>query len=155
MYKEYVYAEETVGKYTVKVLQDSDPVNPRTELDNLSDMVCFHRRYNLGDKHNMDIEEAQEILKRKDIHWLPLYLYDHSGITMSTGAFSCSWDSGQVGFIYLEKEVHKRECNRKRANKKHMEEIMRAEVEEYDNYLTGEVYGYIVEDEEGNNIDSC
>ncbi len=35
---------------------------------------------------------------------LPLYLYDHSGITMSTGAFSCRWDSGQVGWIYAEKK---------------------------------------------------
>ena len=27
---------------------------------------------------------------------LPLYLYDHSGITMNTCGFSCPWDSGQV-----------------------------------------------------------
>lgn len=155
MRNEYVYAEEKVGRYTVKVLQDFDPFNPRTECDNLATMVCFHRRYDLGDKHNMSIEEAHEILKRKDIHWIPLYLYDHSGITISTGPFSCPWDSGQIGFIYLEKEVYKREWNRKRANKKHMEEIMRGEVENYDNYLTGEVYGYIVEDEEGDHIDSC
>lgn len=32
---------------------------------------------------------------------LPLHLYDHSGITMSTGGFSCPWDSGQVGYIYV------------------------------------------------------
>lgn len=32
---------------------------------------------------------------------LPLFLYDHSGITMSTGPFHCPWDSGQVGFIYM------------------------------------------------------
>ena len=31
---------------------------------------------------------------------LPLYLYDHSGITMNTCGFSCPWDSGQVGWIY-------------------------------------------------------
>ena len=35
---------------------------------------------------------------------LPLYLYDHGGITMSTGAFSCPWDSGRVGWIYAEKK---------------------------------------------------
>jgi hypothetical protein len=29
-----------------------------------------------------------------------LYLYDHGGITISTGPFSCPRDSGQVGFIY-------------------------------------------------------
>ncbi len=31
---------------------------------------------------------------------LPLYLYDHGGITMSVGGFSCPWDSGQVGWIH-------------------------------------------------------
>jgi len=36
---------------------------------------------------------------------LPLYLYDHGGITMSTGAFSCPWDSGQVGWIYAPKKT--------------------------------------------------
>ena len=36
---------------------------------------------------------------------LPLYLYDHSGITMSTGPFSCPWDSGQVGWIYASKKT--------------------------------------------------
>jgi len=35
---------------------------------------------------------------------LPLYLYDHSGITMSTSVFSCPWDSGQVGWIYASKQ---------------------------------------------------
>jgi hypothetical protein len=33
-----------------------------------------------------------------------LYLYDHSGITISTSPFSCGWDSGQVGFIYLTRQ---------------------------------------------------
>lgn len=36
---------------------------------------------------------------------LPLYLYDHGSITMSTGAFSCPWDSGQVGWIYASKKT--------------------------------------------------
>ena len=36
---------------------------------------------------------------------LPLYLYDHGGITMSTNPFSCPWDDGgQVGWIYASKQ---------------------------------------------------
>ena len=34
----------------------------------------------------------------------PLYLYDHSGITISTKPFGCRWDSGQVGYIYTTKK---------------------------------------------------
>jgi len=46
--------------------------------------------------------EHERVMKTLDKHYimLPLYLYDHSGITMSTGKFSCPWDSGQVGWIY-------------------------------------------------------
>ena len=47
---------------------------------------------------------------------LPLYLYDHSGITMNTGGFSCPWDSGQVGWIFADGNAIRREygnANRK------------------------------------------
>ncbi|SNS23209.1 hypothetical protein SAMN05446037_1006135 [Anaerovirgula multivorans] len=40
---------------------------------------------------------------------LPLYLYDHSGITMSSSPFSCQWDSVQVGWIFCTKERFREE----------------------------------------------
>jgi len=89
---------------------------------------------------------------------LPLFLYDHSGITMSTGAFSCPWDSGQVGWIYATHDDIRREYSRKRLSKKTLDRartLLEGEVEEYDNYLTGNVWGFIVEDEDGDNLDSC
>lgn len=80
---------------------------------------------------------------------LPLYLYDHSGITMSTGRFSCPWDSGQVGFIYVEWEKAVREYGLtderfpSLADKvERVNEALRTEVAVYDQYLTGDVYGY-------------
>ena len=154
---ELIYEQKQIGKYTVKVLQDDDAPNPREEWDNLGKMICFHRRYNLGDKHNFsDSDELKEFLKkRKDILWLPLFLYDHSGLTMSTRGFSCPWDSGQVGIIYMEKAVYRKEFNKKRVNKKHVYNILRSEVSCYDDYLTGNIYGFIVEDEEGAQVDSC
>ena len=53
-------------------------------------------------------EELHEFINA-DYILLPLYLYDHSGITMNTTGFSCSWDSGQVGFIYASKARFKEE----------------------------------------------
>ena len=154
---EYIYNTKKVGKYTVKVVQDEYPINPRKEYDNLGTMVCFHSRYNLGDKHDFDIESIQEFVKRKDVFSLPLYLYDHSGITISTASFSCPWDSGQVGYIFVEREKFLKEFGFKKMTKKAKERlnnILAGEVGEYDNYLTGDVYGYRVEDEEGNTIES-
>jgi hypothetical protein len=78
---------------------------------------------------------------------LPLFLYDHSGITMSTGGFSCPWDSGQVGFIYVSREEVCEEYRWKVITKKREDmivEILRGEVKVYDQYLTGDVYGYKV-----------
>jgi hypothetical protein len=78
---------------------------------------------------------------------LPLFLYDHSGITMSTGGFSCPWDSGQVGFIYVSREKVCEEYGWKVITKEREEkivEILRDEVKTYDQYLTNDVYGYIV-----------
>ena len=89
---------------------------------------------------------------------LPLYLYDHSGITISTSPFSCHWDSGQIGFVFVSKEKLKKEYGVKRITNEVIEratKILLAEVKTYDQYLTGEVYGYKVIDEKGNEEDSC
>lgn len=82
---------------------------------------------------------------------LPLFLYDHGGITMSTGAFCCSWDSGQVGFIYITKEKMAVEG----WDKEHATKYLQGEVEEYDQYLTGDVWGYVVEADDGTEVESC
>jgi hypothetical protein len=79
---------------------------------------------------------------------LPLFLLDHSGITMSTGSFSCPWDSGQVGFIYVRIADVKAEYGWKvltKARRERIEQYLRNEVKTYDDYLTGQVYGYTVE----------
>jgi hypothetical protein len=143
---------------TIEIHNDSDNESPR-EWDNLGTMVCFHRRYNLGDKHSMTVEEAKAFVNRKDVISLPLYLYDHSGITMNTTGFSCPWDSGQVGFIYVTKEKIRKEYGVKRnVTKKLIARIigyLKNEVETYDNFLTGNVYGFKIMDAEGTDIDSC
>lgn len=79
---------------------------------------------------------------------LPLYLYDHGGITMQTTGFSCPWDSGQVGFIYATKEDLRKNYMTKRVTKsviERAEKCLKGEVEEYDDFLTGNVWGYSIE----------
>jgi len=101
---------------------------------------------------------TQELFERfsKDHIVMPLYLYDHSGITMNTGGFSCGWDSGQVGIIYTTKKNAREEYGMKRLNYEKVEEYLTGEVTYYASYLEGQVYGYTVEDSEGNDLDdSC
>lgn len=59
------------------------------------------------ERRAMVLEVAQNWLAEhngKLFYALPLYLYDHSGITMSTTTFSCPWDSGRVGMIFCSHE---------------------------------------------------
>ncbi len=143
--------------YTINIEPDNDPIDPR-EWDNLGTMVCWHRRYSLGDKHEfITPDDAWQEIK-KDHIVLPLYLYDHSGITMSTGSFGCQWDSGRVGYIYVSLEKVRKEYGWKHVTKKRRERILeylKGEVETYDQFLTGEVYGFKVLDAEDDVLDSC
>jgi hypothetical protein len=145
----------------LKIFIDESPESPRTAWDNLGTMVCFHRRYDLGDKHNYsssdydswdEVEKA--IIKQEDVAViLPLYLYDHSGITMNTTGFSCGWDSGQVGFIYVSRETLRKEYSVKRISNKIVEKatkLLLGEVETYDQFLKGDVYGFKVF-----NVETC
>ena len=110
----------------LRIVQDGDVESPRTSCDNLGTMICFHNRYNLGDKHEYSSssfnnwnELKEQIKKDHDIAViLPLYLYDHSGITISTEPFSCNWDSGQIGWAFVSKETVRKELDYKRIPKR-------------------------------------
>jgi hypothetical protein len=151
---------------TLKVVQDSNGDSPR-EWDNLGTMVCFHNRYDLGDKHSYDAddysgwEEMEKAIRKEEGRGtivLPLYLYDHSGVTMRTSPFNCRWDSGQVGFILTNRKTILSEFGGKIVTKKLREKVSRileGEVETYTQYLEGEIYGFQIVDEEGEIVDSC
>lgn len=67
-----------------RVVADNEGCDPR-EWDNLGVMYCQHSRYTLGDKDAADPRGDDGKLRDDIAVALPLYLYDHSGITMSTG----------------------------------------------------------------------
>lgn len=158
-------AEKTVNTYTIKIYQDGDSMNPRQEWENFGKMICFHKRYKLGDTdHKWDINSFQEFLEEneKNIICLSLYLYDHShsGITISCAPFNDYFDSGcvGVGVIYVTYDEIRKEFNKERVTKAIKEKVinrLKAEVETYDRYLTGQVYGFVMEDSSGETIDSC
>ena len=135
-------------KYELKIEQDTDPMNPRTEWDNLGTMVCFHKRYDLGDKTDYRSKDydswdelKQGILENEgEVVILPLYLYDHSGITISTSPFGCNFDSGRIGFIFVSNHKIKKEG----IDETKVIEYLESEVKTYDQYLTGEVYRYSI-----------
>lgn len=146
-------------KYELKVVQDESPESPR-DWDNVTTIVCFHKRYDLGDKQDYKSsdfnywDELKEQIEtdHKVLMIKPLYMYDHSGITISTSPFGCQWDSGQIGWIFIEEKqwisMMGEDMDR---SEERLLRIIDSEVETYDKYLQGEVYQYkIYEVEECN-----
>jgi hypothetical protein len=149
--------------YKINIKQD-EGFDPRTEYDNLSKMICFSKRYSLGDDHDYNHsdyngwdEMERAIIRNEDVAIIkPLYMYDHSGITISTSSFDCRWDSGQIGFVYISKKDIRENYSIKRVTQKwidNAEKILDSEVETYDQYLRGECYGYEVVRVDTNEVD--
>ena len=160
----------------LRIITDFNPINPR-EWDNVGTMAYKHSHYELGEKK---IENPIEWLERmlglvhrgiqnknrfkeledkffKEYIALPLYLYDHSGITIRTYPFSCPWDSMKVGYIYIAKSIARSEFGWKQITQlREMEALnyLNNEVKVFDQYLTGDVYGFVIE-EDGEIVDSC
>lgn len=164
---EPIRTEEYKG-YTIKIFPEEMADNPR-EWDNLGTMVCFHNRYSLGDKHDLIKENfnswdevAAHLIKEQGAFiLLPLYLYDHSGISMSTiltYPYNDRWDSGQVGIIYITRDKIRQEYGVKHVSQKLADKVKQYlvnEVKTYDQYLRGDVICFVIEDADGESIDSC
>jgi hypothetical protein len=151
----------------LKIKRDDSPDSPR-EWDNMGTMVCWHRRYTLGDKKQPGGDPREWYAENitPDCVVLPLHLYDHSGISMQVGSFHDPWDSGQVGWIYATPEAIKENfmCEeitdeiRERAT-----QVLQSEVKTYDQYLRGATWGYeavkLVQCDQGHqheeHLDSC
>jgi hypothetical protein len=139
--------------HRIDVYPDTDGNDSPRDWDNLGVMYCWHKRYNLGDWEQNDYSSPADLeveLTDADIV-LPLYLYDHSGITMSTSngeyPFCDRWDSGQVGYIVAWAADVRKEYSVKRISKQLRAKviaILRQEVKTYDQYLTGDIYGYCI-----------
>ena len=158
--QEKFIVEKISDGYNVRYITvDKEPESPR-QCDNFGTMICFHSKYNLGDEHGYRKEKFNSWNElRHEIESnenpgviLPLYLYDHSGITMQTHPFNDRWDSGQVGFIFVSEDKIREEFSIEDKDAKITDEILEnakkileSEVLLYDHYLTGDVYRLVKE----------
>ena len=154
-------------KYQLIIEPDDCPPDPR-EGENLGTMLCCNARYHLGDcnsiseaeyqlahlcqrygKTDEDIDEMTYgdeiayILSQDDICGMPLYITDHSGLSMQTYRYD-AWDSSFVGLIYTTKERYFTETCRKDTCdwKAEAKKILDKEIATYSQYLEGDVVQY-------------
>lgn len=112
------------------------------------------------DKYTNTRDFMEEIVERMDRAGYILYpvsLFDHSGTRYFLGCAS-GWDVGTVGVMFASKEKIREELGCKKITKAIREKvkgIFEGELETYTEWANGYVYGYIVEDLAGNEVDSC
>lgn len=165
---------------TLKIKYDQSPESPR-EWDNFG-ILAFKNENNsedpigdinewLADKLGLNIDslykkfdslnQLKDHLEQRFMSEFvasKVYKYEHSGVAYSTEPFSCRWDSGQVGYIYVTKKIAAENFGKKictAAARDNAYGILRSEMETYSQWANGEVYGFIIEDEEGDQLDSC
>ena len=131
--------------------QDNDCDSP-LDNDEAVKFAILHRRYNNpAPECGSDPEGVAQWAKDNEAEWdaFPLFLYDHSSVTYKpsrtdANPFGCPWDSGRVGYVFVKKsEV---------PDTFHTAEVM---AEEYTRWCNGDCWGYIIEDEDGEQLDSC
>jgi len=138
------------------IVEDSQPTSPR-EFDNLGKILYTSNRHILGDE-NVSSEKIQYIIDSKDYIHLPVYAYIHGSIVLNTTGFSCPWDSGMSGIIYVSKNKVREDFKKKLISNKLYNtvlDILKSEVDVFSKYLNGEVYGYEILNDKEEIIDSC
>jgi hypothetical protein len=132
----------------ISVIYDRDPATTPEDEEGLGTFIHGHPRYGLYGTQlrsglNAEAYFEKEGIDPKTVLSLPVYLLDHSGLALSTKSFNDSWDSAQVGVIYVTSEQIEEEFEedtpetRARAT-----EILTAQIENINDYLSGNVYGF-------------
>lgn len=144
--------------FVAKILYDEEPVSPK-DWDQLGTLVTWSRRHCFDEDGQKRFGEPADFLEEAaEGGWtyLPVAMLDHSGIHLWVGkgphsSDSAGWDSGQVGYIYTTKE---------RIEKLGVPEdgvlaCLAGEVGTWDQYVSGDVYGIVVDGPDGEQRESC
>lgn len=134
--------------------RDSDCFSATADTDEIAEILTDELE--LQDKLNL-VEASGEIVIQ------PISMYEHSGISIWLGGYAghpdAQWDCGTLGFAYITKATAEEEMPNfsEKTWKEWANQVMKDEMKEYAAYVSGQVYGYMIEalnDDEGCD-DSC
>lgn len=155
-----LYKQETYKGYTIKIMWDTDPAFP-----DWLDFGTFFSNCREFDPHNHRINELfcedENGNEKLDDSYLclPVYAYIHGGISLSTnrnGQFADKWDSGVAGYMAVEKDkIIKETGNLSDGAINKAYRLLECEVQEWDDYVQGNVFGFVIENSDGESVDSC
>ena len=139
--------------YKVTIEQDSDPISPSEYQDTSAFIVTTRNRYFQVEGPNG--ETAQTISENmadweETHHVYKLNALIHSGVHLSITSdlkqYYMGFDSGQIGFVLITKD---------QSEIPHPFEYAEGRIETWNQYLSGDVWGFTIEDGDENNVDSC
>lgn len=139
-----------------EIIHDEDCQDPRG--DDGVKIVILHRRFiNPSPDVGKDSDEVLAWMKENKREWFfaNLYMYEHGSVALRAGMsnpFHDPWDSGQVGIIALKKSEWGRGKGERNAKRL---EWTKNVAQEYGQWMNGECYGYILRNEDGEDLDSC
>jgi hypothetical protein len=147
-----------IGKYKIEVVQDEDPQSPDDWGNDDAFVVYDHGQFDVRRKgfEPRDIFDHIQKVKRgfyDGYYVFVLYAYIHSGVVLSVGSHNfpdARWDVSSTGFVLVKRQ--KGWTWRRKTAFKVAESI----TEDWNQFLSGGVYGYKVTDTETDTeVDSC
>lgn len=132
---------------TIKIYPDTDAQSPDDWGNEDLFLITTNNRYFVVERKGFTLDGCRDGEYKKDYHCLPLIAYIHGGVALSLGRggqFSCPWDSGQIGYVLV----------KKRQGFRNIRKAAESLVSEWNDYLSGNVYGFVVE-RDGETVDSC
>jgi hypothetical protein len=152
-----LYNKDRTRRVRIEYDQDSSGLDPREEDGGLVEIVTPDlRRHSIRTEDALFQSEHDALYDRglggafarylrifHDVEAVPVYMYDHSGIALSTGSFigraqHARWDSGMVGWAYVRPDAEKWEGMDE-------EKVISSWVETFGQWINGEVYGWVSE----------
>jgi len=164
--------------YTIKVVIDSDPQSPR-EWSNLGTMQSLERFYGPDEYHDhlygfwdlarrlaedvvtfktYDDIPNKHILRAVNKHFIIFpYWRRQDGSIFTDGQGLTGWDAECDGVIFVKRKDLSRPGNSANyhVTEDQAVESLKAEIENYSLYASGEVYGYQICNAQGDCVDSC
>ena len=144
----FTYSKEG---FTGAIYPDLDVRNPREEPDHLGKLLLFKNGPIELEDFETTCDKAEDLKLLKDEHAaeiiLPVYIYVHSDTVLSTTPFACRWDSCQAGWIVACTPDIMKEYGVATIDdtlRATVEDLLEAEIAEYEKYLNGEIYEYSI-----------
>ena len=165
---------------TIKIIRDQFPCNPRKDYDHLGKMILFpNREYIDRNEYDKYVNATDFASTLRSLAWhvtksdamedeyrvsmdhvfrcvnkhyviIPVDQDRYSGLSSrgpNVGDSDCHCD----GFVLFPvADLTKEGIDREQATKN-----LEGEIEEYAAWATGDCYGYVIEDENGDELDSC